>query len=284
MLEPVARFNGALWLALGILAAGLVIAALVQVFVGLAPLRKLRAALGRVRKWRCARLEGEFPVEITPLVDEFNSVLEQNAEVVERARTQAGNLAHALKTPLSVLANAAAGKDDELARLVVARSMRPNARCTTTWRVPSRGRRGASAGARTPLRPVLEGLLRTMRRIHAERQLELLLHPIAENLAFRGEEQDLQEMLGNLLDNACKWASRRVESRRRATESLLIPWTTMARALPPAPAMPYSAAVCAPTSRCRVPGWACRLSTIWRSSTAASSRWPIRRSVACGHC
>ncbi|MCB1967346.1 MAG: HAMP domain-containing histidine kinase, partial [Candidatus Accumulibacter sp.] len=118
MVEPVNRFNGALWLALGILAAGLVVAALVQVNVGLAPLRKLRAALTRVRDGDARHLEGQFPAEITPLVEEFNSVLTQNAEVVERARTQAGNLAHALKTPLSVLANAAAGQDDELARLV----------------------------------------------------------------------------------------------------------------------------------------------------------------------
>ena len=207
MVEPAARVNGALWLALGVLATGLVIAALVQVFVGLSPLRTLRAALGRVRNGDAQRLEGEFPVEIAPLGGEFNSVLEQNAEVVQRARTQAGNLAHALKTPLSLLANAAAGGDGELARLVIApRSMPRRTRCTTTWRGPRR-----LPGARTALRPVFERLLRTMRRIHAGRQLELLLHPLAESLAFRGEEQDLQEMLGNLLDNACKWATARVE-------------------------------------------------------------------------
>ncbi|MBP9805952.1 MAG: sensor histidine kinase [Candidatus Accumulibacter sp.] len=211
MLQPVARFNDALWLALGVLGAGLVIAALVQVIVGLAPLRKLRTALERVREGATPRLEGEFPAEVTPLVDEFNTVLAQNGEVVERARTQAGNLAHALKTPLSVLANAAAGRDDELARLVVAQVAAANrqvhyhlarAQAAAALRVP---------GARTPLRPVLEGLLRTMHRIHAARPLELLLQPIPETLAFRGDEQDLQEMLGNLLDNACKWADRRVD-------------------------------------------------------------------------
>ncbi len=211
MVEPAARVNGALWLALGVLATGLVIAALVQVFVGLSPLRTLRAALGRVRNGDAQRLEGEFPVEIAPLVGEFNSVLEQNAEVVQRARTQAGNLAHALKTPLSVLANAAAGGDSELARLVIAQV--DAAKKQVHYHL---ARAQAAAAARLPtvrtaLRPVLEGLLRTMRRIHAGRQLELLLHSLAESLAFRGEEQDLQEMLGNLLDNACKWATARVE-------------------------------------------------------------------------
>ena len=211
MLQPVARFNDALWLALGVLGAGLVIAALVQVIVGLAPLRKLRTALERVREGATPRLEGEFPAEVTPLVDEFNTVLAQNGEVVKRARTQAGNLAHALKTPLSVLANAAAGRDDELAGLVAAQVAEANRQVHYHL---ARSQAAAAVhlpGARTPLRPVLEGLLRTMHRIHAARPLELLLQPMPETLAFRGDEQDLQEMLGNLLDNACKWADRRVD-------------------------------------------------------------------------
>ncbi|MBS1191089.1 MAG: two-component sensor histidine kinase [Rhodocyclaceae bacterium] len=214
MSEPVARFSGELWTALGVLGAGLVIAALVQVFVGLAPLLKLRAALGEVRSGRSQRLEGRFPGEVMPLVDEFNSVLAQNAEVVERARTHAGNLAHALKTPLTVLANAAAApgrKGDELARLVlenvgVARRQvdyhLARSQAAAAIRMP---------GARTSVTPIIDGLVRTMGRIHAERELELGVQPLPESLAFRGEGQDLQEMLGNLIDNACKWASRRVE-------------------------------------------------------------------------
>jgi signal transduction histidine kinase len=214
MSEPVARFSGTLWLALGLLAAGLILAALVQVFVGLAPLRSLRTALGKVRSGETQRLEGSFPDEVAPLIDEFNSVLAQNAEVVERARTHAGNLAHALKTPLSVLANAADHAGDaeasELARLVVdqvaiARKQvdyhLARAQVAASGRVP---------GAKTVLQPVVEGLARAMRRIHAERQLELIVQPFPESLSFRGEAQDLQEMLGNLIDNACKWAKRQV--------------------------------------------------------------------------
>lgn len=225
MAEPVARFSGELWLALGALGVGLVVAALVQVWVGLAPLRKLRAALGEVRGGGTQRLEGDFPAEIMPLIEEFNSVLAQNAEVVERARTHAGNLAHALKTPLSVLANAAAGKagaDGDLARLVseqvgVARRQvdyhLARAQAAAATRMP---------GARTALLPVAEGLLRAMRRIHAERQLEVTLRPGAGGPDFRGEAQDLQEMLGNLLDNACKWAVRRVELDARADGGRLV--------------------------------------------------------------
>jgi signal transduction histidine kinase len=214
MTEPVARFSGALWLALGMLGIGLVIAALVQVFIGLAPLRKLHAALGKVRGGETPQLDGDFPAEIMPLVDEFNTVLAQNAEVVERARTQAGNLAHALKTPLAVLANAANSANpqkNELARLVVdqvdtARKQvdyhLTRAQAAATTRMP---------GTRTALLPIIDGLVRAMQRIHAERALELRVQPMPATLAFRGDAHDLQEMLGNLLDNACKWASHRVE-------------------------------------------------------------------------
>ena len=211
MTEPVQRFRGMLWVALGLLAIGLVAAAVMQVVVGLAPLARLQRALGAVREGRATRMEGSFPSEVTPLVDEFNAVLGQNAEVVVRARTLAGNLAHAVKTPLSVLANAAhAERDGEFARLVgdqveVARRQvdyhLKRARSAAATRVP---------GSRTPVAPVVEGLVRAIGRIHADRRLEIDVRPIDDALAFRGEEQDLQELLGNLVDNACKWARHRV--------------------------------------------------------------------------
>jgi signal transduction histidine kinase len=225
MSEAVSHFSGILWLALGVLGVGLVIAALVQVFVGLAPLRKLRIALGNVRNGESQRLEGEFPGEIMPLIDDFNSVLARNAEVVERARTQAGNLAHALKTPLSVLANAAhaVAPDDQLARTVI--DQIASARRKVDYHL-SRAQAAATTrmpGARTPLGPVVAALVRTMERIHAERQIELHTQEISESLVFRGEVQDLQEMLGNLLDNACKWAVHRVDiSAHLEAKQLLI--------------------------------------------------------------
>lgn len=223
MSEPVSRFSGALWLALGLLGIGMAVAALVQVFVGLAPLRKLRDALGKLRSGEAQRLEGHFPAEVMPLIEDFNSVLARNTEVVERARTQAGNLAHALKTPLSVLANAAhaahaahaARSQDEqcieLANLVA--DQVEIARRQVDYHL-ARAQAAAAArmpGAKTLLLSVIEGLARTMRRLHAERQIELSVQPFSESLSFRGEAQDLQEMLGNLLDNACKWATQNVE-------------------------------------------------------------------------
>ena len=211
MRAPVERFSGMLWLALGLLGLGLGLAAVIQVWVGLAPLKRLHGTLAAVRSGHAQQLEGRFPAEVQPLVDEFNTVLAQNAEVVERARTQAGNLAHSLKTPLSVIANAASGHPGELAQLVGAQV--ELARTQIDYHL-SRSRVAASLrvpGARTMVAAVLDGLLRVMRRIHAERNLELVVRSGAAQAVFRGEAQDLQEILGNLLDNACKWAAQRVE-------------------------------------------------------------------------
>ena len=224
MTEPVEEFKGQLWLALGILGLGLTFAALMQVIVGLAPLRSLQAALGRVRHGDARNMEGTFPNEIMPLVNEFNSVLAQNAEVVERARTQAGNLAHALKTPLSVLANAANApekRDDDLARLVA--TQLDTVRKQVDYHL-TRAQVAAAVqvpGMRTAVEPVIRGLVRVMQRVHADRHLDFVVIPGEISVSFRGEEQDLQEMLGNLIDNASKWAKSRIEIRVTAVSGKL---------------------------------------------------------------
>ncbi|MFA7606031.1 MAG: HAMP domain-containing sensor histidine kinase [Rhodocyclaceae bacterium] len=209
--EPVARFSGALWVALALLGSGLVVAAVVQVWLGLRPLAELRAALVRVREGQAGTMEGRFPDEVQPLVDEFNAALATNAEIVARARTQAGNLAHALKTPLAVLANAAEAEQGPFAELVreqlaVARTQVDHhlarARAAAAVRTP---------GLRTPLQSSLQGVLRVMNHVHAERGLSLHLGHCPSGAEVRAEAQDLQEMLGNLLDNACKWARHRVD-------------------------------------------------------------------------
>lgn len=205
------RFSGLLAASLAGLGVLLALAALAQVSVGLAPLRRMGEALQRLRDGHTRRLEGEFPLEVQPLVEDFNSVLERNAEVVERARTQAGNLAHALKTPLAVLGNAAAqAGPSELGRLVTEQI--GQAQRHIQWHL-ARARAAATRhmpGQRTPLAPLLAGLVRVMDKVYAERSLQLQCDSVATDLAFAGEEQDLQDMLGNLLDNACRSARLRV--------------------------------------------------------------------------
>ncbi len=207
-------FNVTLAAALGLLGVGLVVAIVVQVRFGLHPLRRLRRAIAQVRAGQAERLEGEFPAEIAPLAEELNLLLEHNAQVVERARTQASNLAHGLKTPLAVLLNEAGAASGPLAETVrrQATAMRRQIEHHL-----SRARVAASArvlGTRTPLAEVVQDLGRTLARLHAERGVALDI-AVPAALAFRGERQDLEEMIGNLADNACKWAKRRVAIHAR---------------------------------------------------------------------
>ena len=208
------RFSGVLAASLVGLGVLLALAALAQVAVGLAPLKAMQRGLQRVRDGREQRLAGRFPAEVQPLIDEFNGVLDRNAEVVQRARAQTGNLAHALKTPLAVLGQAAreappsdfsslVGEQVGLAERQLQWHL-ARARAAATQHVP---------GQRTVLGPVLAGLLRVMDRLHADRHLDLGAEGVPPDLAFAGEEQDLQEMLGNLLDNACRSARTAVAVR-----------------------------------------------------------------------
>lgn len=208
--EPIERFDHMLLWSLGALAAGMVAAAVVQVAVGLRPLGRLRRQLAAQQGRNGVRIEGRFPSEIQPLVDDFNRVLAVNADIVQRARTQAGNLAHAVKTPLTILGNAAAREEGAFARLVreqVAMAQRQIDHHLARARAAAAS---GTAGGRAPLRAPLQALLRVMQRLYAARGLALEMDEFPDRLEFRGEEQDLQEMVGNLLDNACKWAARRV--------------------------------------------------------------------------
>lgn len=212
-----AQFTRVLALSLAALLVLLAAAAWAQVAVGLRPLQALQRGLQDVQQARTTRLQGAFPAEMQPLVDDFNAVLARNAEVVERARTQAGNLAHALKTPLSVLENAACAPapSDGAALAALAALVREQvqvARRHIDWHL-ARSRVAASAhlpGQRTALEPVVGGLVRVMNKVHAGRGVDITVALPDAPLFFAGEAQDLQEMLGNLLDNACKWAQSTV--------------------------------------------------------------------------
>jgi len=219
------RFNGVLAVSLASLALLLCAAALAQVAIGLAPLRTLQQTLAGVHAGSAQRLDGSFPSEVQPLVDDFNAVLDRNADVVTRARTQAGNLAHAIKTPLAAMAQAAAVARQhpetgaELAALV--EEQVGVARRHVDWHL-ARSRAAAALGlpgARVALQPVVSGLLRVLERVHGERGVALHCVPFEADLdlVFAGEVQDLQEILGNLLDNACKWAQHRVQIAATST-------------------------------------------------------------------
>jgi signal transduction histidine kinase len=181
-----------------------------QVRFGLAPLKRISDAIADIRSGRAERLEGEFPVEIAPLARETNALIDANRAIVERARTHVGNLAHAIKTPLSVIVNEANshGRDPFAAKVLEqADVMRDQvAHHLERARIAARV---TIIGTITEVAPAIEALCRTMEKIHRDRDIAIDVQADA-SAQFRGEKQDLEEMAGNLVDNACKWADSRV--------------------------------------------------------------------------
>ena len=202
-------FNRTLRWSIAVFSLGLIAAMLIQVRVGLMPLRAVSEALARIREGRARRLEGEFPSEIAPLATELNSLIAHSSEVVGRARGHVANLAHFLKTPLTVLANEAATAKGPLAE-TVARQVTVMRRQVDHYLARARAAGALDVlGSRTDVAPVLNDLARVLKRMHAEKELTIdVTAPAA--LAFRGEREDLEEMAGNLIDNACKWAHSRI--------------------------------------------------------------------------
>ncbi|WP_448189203.1 sensor histidine kinase [Azospirillum sp. sgz301742] len=206
-------FNVTLTLSLGVLAVALILAALVQVQVGLKPLSRLRGELTEVRAGRKKRFSAAMPAEIQPLVEDLNALLAHADEIIGRGRLQAGNLAHALKTNLAVLANEARGLDERNAREVGAGIVqRIDVLCRHVDHHMARARAAASRGVpgiSTPVSACVCALARVVQKLHAAAALEITLDVTPDHV-FAGEREDLDEMLGNLVDNACKWARHRI--------------------------------------------------------------------------
>lgn len=180
---------------------------------GLSPFDQMRRRLADVRNGTERQLRGDYPSEVQPLVDDLNALLSHNERVVTRAIAKAGDLAHGLKTPLAVLSNEAqrlaAGNQAELAATLtqqVSLMMRQVEYHLAHARAAASG---ATPGARCPVRDSADGLARTLHRLHADRGVTIDVNVSADH-AVRGQRVDLDEMLGNLLDNACKWARSRV--------------------------------------------------------------------------
>jgi signal transduction histidine kinase len=208
--EEIHSFDSALVLTFGVLAIVLLLTTTFQVRFGLAPLKRISEGLAAIRSGAAERLEGAFPVEIAPLARETNALIEANREIVDRARTHVGNLAHALKTPISVMLNEATSHgDNPLARKVCEQTEIMRDQVTRHLERARLAARVAAIGTVTEVRPVITALARTMEKIHHHRGIAIDVDA-PDSARFRGEQQDLEEMVGNLVDNACKWAQSRV--------------------------------------------------------------------------
>ena len=205
----IARFNISLGATFSLLALALVGSTALQVRFGLRPLRRLQEGVAAIRRGEGERIDGDYPRDISPLASELNLLIASNKEIVERARTHVGNLAHALKTPLSVIVNEAdahrAPATEAFAEKV--REQTAVMRDQVNYHL-DRARAAARSsviGTATDVKPVVDGLVRTFAKIYAERGVAFTSETFS-GARFRGERQDLGDLVGNLVDNAGKWA------------------------------------------------------------------------------
>ena len=196
---------------------GLIILAALQTFYGLWPLRHIRRAIAAMRGGQNRRVDAPLPLEVQPMVDELNALLAHNEKQAEEARLHAGNLAHALKTPLSVLATEADGDGGDWRATVREQSARMQA---SVDRYLAAGL-AADHRQRTDVATVGQALCRLMARVHGERGIAFTAEGIDPALQFAGASADLEEMLGNLLDNAGRWAQQQVTVEAEAHDGQL---------------------------------------------------------------
>ena len=201
------------WTIIGFTAAILMVAGLAQLRRSLSPFEELRRRLQAVRRGDASRVDGAYPLEVQPVIDDLNNLLEHQAAAVARAQARAGDLAHGLKTPLAVLsheaARARAAGHDELGDTIADQVARMQRQVTFQLAQARASASGATLNARTAVFGASEGLARTLRRLYAGRAIQI---DVAADLGHtvRVENADLEEMLGNVMDNACKWTNSRV--------------------------------------------------------------------------
>jgi len=209
MVSDIRAFQNSVIQWLGGLAALLAVGIALLVRWGLGPLRHVRDDLRKIREGDIRHLEGDYPSEIEPLVADLNALIDSNREIVERARTHVGNLAHALKTPLAVLQNETVNASGPLATKVAEQTQIMRNQVEHHLNRAQIAAQSNVLGVVTPVEPAVAALARVMTKVHQDRNIAIEVD-VARELRFRGEKHDLEEMAGNLLDNACKWAESRV--------------------------------------------------------------------------
>jgi signal transduction histidine kinase len=186
-----------------------VINALAMLF-GLRPLGHIRDALARVREGKAERLDGSFPPEVEALVTETNALIDNNRGIVERYRTQVGNLAHSLKTPLAVITNEGRAAGGDKGRLIVEQAAAMQRQIEHYLHRARIAAQRDSIVFRTPVVLPLSRMVRVLEKLNPDKRIGL---SVGDGLVFAGEGEDLEEIVGNLLENATKWARSRVEIR-----------------------------------------------------------------------
>jgi signal transduction histidine kinase len=208
--DEIAFFTSRLYAALAVVGIGGLIVNGLAILYGLKPLDRARRALERIRRGEAERIEGDFPSEVQPLANEINALIDSNRRIVERARMQVGNLAHSLKTPIAVLLNEARTLEKNPADVIATQAEAMQAQVSSYLNRARIAAQRDSVLARTEAQPVLERLVRVMRKLNADILFEL---DVAPDLTFAMEQQDVEEVVGNLLENASRFARTKVVTR-----------------------------------------------------------------------
>lgn len=209
----IAGFARRLYTYLALFGAGMVAINALAILFGLRPLGRVRQALADIRAGTAERLDGSFPAEIAPLAAETNALIDTNRRTLERARTQVGNLAHSLKTPLAVLMNEGRAIGGSRGRLVADQAAAMQKQLDHHLQRARVAAQRESLAFRTPVNAVLERMVRVVGKLHPDTRLDLSVPD--EDPVFDGEREDLEEIVGNLLENAMKWSSGRVRLSAR---------------------------------------------------------------------
>lgn len=193
---------------LSLFGLGMIAINAIAILLGLRPLGRVREALAMVREGRAHRLDGRFPTEIEPLANETNALIENNRRIVERSRTQVGNLAHSLKTPLAVLLNEGRAIGGSKGKLIADQASAMQSQVEHYLQRARMAAQRDSVVYRTPTSALLQRMVRVVGKLHPEIAISLALP--ADEIVFAGEREDLEEIVGNLLENAVKWAKTAV--------------------------------------------------------------------------
>ena len=209
--EQAIRFDNILLFGLSALGIGLLAASLLQVFLGLRPLGHIKETLGQVRRGDTEYLPTDFPSEIQPLADELNALIDHNNEIIARSRTQVGNLAHALKTPLAVLRNEARMNEENAMSDTVKKQTDNMHKHVDHYLKRARAAANVKAlSGHSQIIPSIQNIARALKKIHQDKVINV--KEVAPNIKmiFKGDANDFEDMVGNLMENAAKWASKEV--------------------------------------------------------------------------
>lgn len=218
--KNILAFNNILIISLVILGMGLLISVYLQVKYGLLPLQKIKNSLFKIRNGDAIKLEDNYPTEVSPLAKEINILLEHNEKIVERAKTHVGNLAHALKTPLTIISNHVDEKKDkdikpqiDLINKNIDRYLN-KARSSTNVKIIK---------SKVKIDNHVEKIASIFQKIHPNKNIKVIVKD--KNLLIPGSSDDLDEILGNLLENACKWTKKLVEIKVQRFSKNLVKFT-----------------------------------------------------------